>query len=50
MISNGVKKGDTVIVSVKNKDLVIEAKKGKSLSRSGAVKSNFVSKKSKKVS
>jgi len=29
IISNGVKKGDTVIVSVKNKELNIETKKGK---------------------
>lgn len=29
IISNGVKKGDTVIVSVKNKELVIENQKGK---------------------
>ncbi len=29
IISNGVKKGDTVVVSVKNKELIIETKKGK---------------------
>ena len=29
IISNGVKKGDTVVVSVKNNELLIEAKKGK---------------------
>jgi ATP-dependent Clp protease ATP-binding subunit ClpB len=37
IISNGIKKGDTVVVSVKNKELSIEAKKGK-------IKSNIHSK------
>jgi ATP-dependent Clp protease ATP-binding subunit ClpA len=40
IISNGVKKGDIIDVSVKNSELLIEAKKGK-------VKSNFISKQRK---
>ncbi|MFA6274211.1 MAG: AAA family ATPase [Candidatus Paceibacterota bacterium] len=40
IISNNVKKGDTVIVIIKNDELVIETKKGK-------IRSNFVSKKLK---
>ena len=40
IISNGVKKGDTVVVSVKDNELLIETKKGK-------IKSNFVVKRRK---
>jgi ATP-dependent Clp protease ATP-binding subunit ClpB len=41
IISNGVKKGDSVCVSVKNKELLIETKKGKNLSRPSGVKSSI---------
>ncbi|MEK7539087.1 MAG: AAA family ATPase [Patescibacteria group bacterium] len=39
IISNGVKKGDTVTVSVKNKELAIETKKGYAGGRAGKIKS-----------
>jgi len=38
IISNGVLKGDTVVVSEKNNELVIEAKKRKNLSKNGVKK------------
>ncbi len=41
IISNGVKKGDTVIVSVKNNELVIETKKGQTAGRIGKIKSSI---------
>ncbi len=39
IISSGVKKGDAVYVSVKNKELVIETKRGRALAHSGRIKS-----------
>jgi len=39
IISNGVREGDTIFVSEKNNELVIEAKKSKNLSRGGGIKS-----------
>ena len=47
IISNGVKKGDTVVVSVKNNELLIEAKKGHAKELAGRIKSNFISKRHK---
>jgi len=47
IISNGVKKGDTVVVSVKNNELLIEAKKGHAKELAGRIKSNFISKQHK---
>ena len=47
IISNGVKKGDTVVVSVKNNELLIEAKKGHAKELTGRIKSNFISKRHK---
>ena len=41
IISNGAGKGDTVIVSVKNNELVIETKKGHSSGRPGKIKSSI---------
>lgn len=41
IISNGVKKGDEVVVTVKNKELVIETKKALRTLRRGKVKSNI---------
>ncbi|OGI60983.1 ATP-dependent chaperone ClpB [Candidatus Nomurabacteria bacterium RIFCSPHIGHO2_01_FULL_37_25] len=41
IISNGVKKGDTIYVSIKNKELVIEKKKGLLAPRHGKIKSSF---------
>jgi ATP-dependent Clp protease ATP-binding subunit ClpA len=41
IISNGVKKGDTVSVSVKNNELVIETKKGHAEGRAGKIKSSI---------
>ena len=40
IIGNGVKKGDTVIVSVKGGELVIETKKGHAGGRTGRIKSS----------
>ncbi len=40
IISNGVKKGDTVDVSVKNKELVIEKQKGHAQGHGGKIKSS----------
>jgi ATP-dependent Clp protease ATP-binding subunit ClpA len=39
IISNGVKKGDTVSVSVRNNELLIETKKGHAAGRAGKIKS-----------
>ena len=44
IISNGVKKGDTVVVSVKNNEIAIETQKGHALGRASKIKSNFISK------
>ena len=41
IISNGVKKGDTISVSVKGNDLIIEKRKGLSGSRQGKIKSSI---------
>src|SRR5476649_298939 len=41
IISNGVKKGDSVFVSVKNNELVIETKKGYVTGRANKIKSTF---------
>ena len=41
IISNGVRKGDTVIVSVKNDELLIETKKGHRPSGAGKIKSTI---------
>ena len=41
IISNGVKKGDTVVVSVKNNDLVIEKQKGHAGGRANKIKSSI---------
>ncbi len=49
IISNGVKKGDTVTVNVKNDDLVIETKKGHSIGRAGKVKSSVGTRTKSKV-
>ena len=40
IISNGAKKGDTIIVSVKNNDLVIEKQKGHAGGRANKIKSS----------
>jgi len=42
IISNNVKKGDTIFVSVKNGELLIEAKKGHAKGQASKIKSNFV--------
>ena len=41
IISNGVKKGDTVTVSVKNEELIIETKKGHAGERTSKIKSSY---------
>ena len=41
IISNGVKKGDTIVVSVKNNDLVIEKQKGHAGGRASKIKSSI---------
>ncbi len=41
IIGNGVKRGDTVSVSIKNKELIIETKRGHAEKRSGKIKSSF---------
>ena len=41
IISNGVKKGDTILVSVKNKELNIETKKGHAGGRINKIKSSI---------
>ena len=41
IISNGVKKGDTVVVAVKNNEIVIEAQKGHSKGTTSKIKSNI---------
>ncbi|OGI68783.1 ATP-dependent chaperone ClpB [Candidatus Nomurabacteria bacterium RIFCSPLOWO2_01_FULL_41_12] len=41
IISNGVKKGNTVSVSVKNKEIFIETKKGHAGGRAGKIKSSI---------
>jgi ATP-dependent Clp protease ATP-binding subunit ClpA len=40
IISNGIKKGDTILVSVKNKELLIEAKRGSAKKRVSNIKSS----------
>jgi len=41
IISNGVKKGDTILVGVKNKELVIEKQKGHATGRASQIKSSI---------